>query len=273
MTILVPPTEVAAAPERWTMLDASWVYPPLDAAGIDVRRRYAEAHPPGALFLDLAKLSLPHRSAPDVPALRPPDGPVLRRLLATAGIGLASPLVVTDMDGGTTTAPFARLALLDAGFATVQLLAGGTPAWVASGLPLTDATPRLLDGERSVTSGGGRFVTPAATRQALADAVTTVIDARMVPSNTGILPERFADVAFEADAVLRPSAVLVDDATGQRFAATEAVRSAAEAAGLTTGRRLLARCHFGVGAAVVATALEIAGYGPVQADTDLLLGG
>jgi hypothetical protein len=51
----------------------------------------------------------------------------VRELLAPAAPTEVSPIVITDMDGGCTTAPLARLLLMDAGYQRVQLL-NGTPA-------------------------------------------------------------------------------------------------------------------------------------------------
>jgi len=55
-------------------------------------------------------------------------------------------IVITDMDGGCTSAPFARHLLIDAGYPNVHLLDGGTPAWAqVHGHRLTDARPRFLE--------------------------------------------------------------------------------------------------------------------------------
>jgi thiosulfate/3-mercaptopyruvate sulfurtransferase len=260
---------LASSPAR--VLDASWVYPPLNAADVNVRARYAEAHIPGSVFLDLAALS-PARSG-DVAAIAPPGPASLRRLLAGIGAGLGDPLVVTDQDGGVATAPFARLALLDAGFADVRLLDGGTPAWAAAGRPLTAAgatvlaTPVAGDGPH-----GGRFVGTDATRAALADGSAAVVDARFVPTNEGILPPRFAAVHVPATAVLRPGEVLAETAAGPRFRAAKELRELAAARGLADGAAVVVTCHFGVGAAVVAAALEIAGVADVRVDAASVLG-
>jgi len=264
--------EVATlAAGRALVLDASWVYPPLNAAGVDVRERYREAHIPGAGFLDLAALSPPR--AADVAAIAPPTPATLRAALAEFGVGPHDPLVVTDQDGGVGTAPFARLALLDAGFADVRLLDGGTPAWAAAGGPLTSQRPWFaaapVVGEPACD---GRFVDTATTRVALADGSAAVVDARFVPKNDGVLPPRFADVTVPTTAVLRPGEVIEETASGARFKGADELRELAAARGLADGRRAIVTCHFGVGAAVVATALELAGVADVRVDRDSVLG-
>jgi len=255
------------------VLDASWLYPPLNPAGIDVRARYREAHIPGAVFLDLAALSPRRRAAADVPALAPPPPANLRAALDAFGVGADEPVVVTDQDGGVATAPFARLALLDAGFADVRLLDGGTPAWAAAGRPLTSRRARAaaapVAGE---PARGGRFVDTAATRAALADGSAAVVDARFVPTNDGVLPPRFAGVEIPATAVLRPGEVIEETVGGARFRGAGELRALAAARGLDRGRPVIVTCHFGLAAAVVATALELAGVAEVRVDRESVLG-
>jgi len=260
-----------AAARRALVVDASWVYPPLNAAGIDVRARYREAHVPGAVFLDLAALSPPRPA--DVAAIAPPTPASLRAALAAIGQGPDDPVIVTDQDGGVGTAPFARLALLDAGFADVRLLDGGTPAWAAAGRALTAEGARIVAAPKvDAPAGGGRFVDTAATRRALANGSAAVVDARFVPTNEGVLPARFAEVAIPATAVLRPGEVIEETVDGARFKDAPALRALAVARGLAPGRPVIVTCHFGVGAAVVATALELAGVADVRVDRDSVLG-
>ncbi len=268
---LLAPDDLAAS-ARFRVLDASWIYPKLNEAGIDVRQRYAEAHLPGALFLDLAALSLPYPNAPDVPALRPPHPDTLRRLLAAEGIGPATPLVVTDFDGGTTTAPFARLALIDAGFADVLLLDGGNAGWAAAGLALTAERPRFVTGAASTPTDDGRFVSTATTWQAIACGAATVVDARAMASNDVILPARFAEVEIPTDVVLRPGEVVVEAAEGQRFRSPAELAAIARTRGIARNRPSIITCHFGLGAAAVATALEIAGHPAPAVDAASILG-
>jgi 3-mercaptopyruvate sulfurtransferase SseA len=59
--VLISTADLRRVSDTAIILDAAWVYPPLNHAGIDVRRRYAEAHIPGSWFLDLAALSEPAR--------------------------------------------------------------------------------------------------------------------------------------------------------------------------------------------------------------------
>src|SRR5262249_10293317 len=104
-------------------------------------------HIPGSWFLDLAALSR-SVSLPDprIPALMRPPRALVQAVLAGAVPSRQWPIVVTDSDGGCTSAPFARWLLKDAGYENVRLLDGGTPAWsLENGLALTQAEPRLLE--------------------------------------------------------------------------------------------------------------------------------
>lgn len=127
--VLITCDDLRAASDEATILDASWIYEPFNHARVDVRKRYADAHIPGSWFLDLPSFSHPaDRHDPRVEVITLPRPEVLRTVLAQAGARPSSPVVVTDMDGGGTTAPFARKALMHAGFDNVRLLDGGTPA-------------------------------------------------------------------------------------------------------------------------------------------------
>jgi len=272
-SVLIEAAALAADRPAFTVLDASWLYPPLNPAGVDVRRRYLEAHIAGAVFLDLEALSPARAGVDDVPAIAPPGPEALRAALAAIGIGADRPLVLTDQDGGVSTAPFARLALLDAGFANVRLLHGGTPAWVAAGLPLTAAEARIIDAPRSgACRRRGRFVDNSATRRALATAGARVVDARMTPENEAVLPARYRGVAIPAHVVLRPHEVLLETTAGLEFRSPSHLQALGRARGLDTAATVITTCHFGLAAATVATALELAGLGCPHADADSLLG-
>lgn len=193
---------------------------------------------------------------------------MLRTVLARAGADLRSLVVVTDMDGGCTTAPFARHALLEAGYLDVRLLAGGTPAWCAAGGELTDAAPRYLgaglgsDDAASAPAreGGSVFATHAELMRALDDpAGAQIVDSRALPSNRGILPTDYEGLEVPASAFVPSTAVVEEAGAGLQFRPAGRLGAALRAAGIDPGRPTITICYFGVGASVVATALEIAG--------------
>lgn len=255
--------------ERATVLDASWIYAPFNQAGIDVRARYAEAHIPGSWFLDLEALSDPRRILdPRVAVVTPPAPHVLRAAMARTGADLDAPIVVTDMDGGCTTAPFARHALVSAGFADVRLLDGGTPAWTEAGGEVTGAGPRVLDGvldrAPAPTEGerDGVFASLHDLTAALGDAGgAQVVDTRAVPDNEDVLPADYAGLAIPAHVVVPSVSVVEEAGAGQRFRSGDALRRVFADAGVDAGRPKIITCYFGLGSSVVATAMEIARQG------------
>jgi thiosulfate/3-mercaptopyruvate sulfurtransferase len=254
---------------RAVVLDASWIYGPFNAAGIDVRERYAHGHIPGSWFLDLDALS-DRRLDPRVPAPSPPPPEVLRAALARAGAKPDSLIVVTDMDGGCTTAPFARHALLDAGFTDVRLLDGGTPAWRAAGAPVTAADPRSLDTAGAPPSGRKPATSVLASLERLTAALADpqadqVVDSRMAPSNTGVLPRDYEDLTIPTSAFVSSASVVEEAGAGLRFKPAADLRQLLLEAGIDPERPKITSCYFGLGASVVATAIELAGLGPVTA--------
>jgi thiosulfate/3-mercaptopyruvate sulfurtransferase len=269
--VLITTAELRRVAATAIVLDASWVYPPFNHAGVDVRRQYAEAHIPGSWFLDLAALSDPARRCdPRVEAITPPRTDTLHAVMARTGADPGALIVVTDMDGGCTTAPFARHVLMDAGYLDVRLLDGGTPAWrIEAGA--TDADPGYLDAASrpepsSSRAGSARvFVSYDDLVGVLAGrTVAQVVDGRAEPGNEGVLPADYAGLAIPAAAQVSSSAVLEPVGAGLRFRRDHALVRIFGEAGVAARRPKVATCYFGVGASVVATAMEIAGYGPAR---------
>jgi thiosulfate/3-mercaptopyruvate sulfurtransferase len=134
---LVPAAELAAmlhepdlriADVRWSLA--------APAAG---RVAYAEAHLPGAVFVDLDTVL----TAPTGPGRHPLPAPAaFVAALASLGIGLEHRVVAYDDAGGTVTA---RLWwMLDVlGHPRVAVLDGGIDAWRAAGLPVSVEVPEL----------------------------------------------------------------------------------------------------------------------------------
>jgi 3-mercaptopyruvate sulfurtransferase SseA len=252
------------------ILDASWVYPPFNHARINVKRRYAEAHIPASWFLDLTALSDPaRRHDPRIDVITPPRRETIHAVMARTGACLSSLIVITDMDGGCTTAPFARYALLDAGYTDVRLLDGGTPAWRhESGA--TDAEPRYLDAaEQAESSPAPAELGPVfahyddVVRVLGSRAVAQVVDSRAEPSNEGVLPVDYAGLAVPAAVHVSSSGMLERVGAGLRFKSERELALIFGDAGVDAGQRKITTCYFGFGASVVATALEIAAYGAV----------
>lgn len=269
--VLITVDELRAALNEATILDASWIYPPLNHAGIDVRKRYAVAHIPRSWFLDLASLSDPaKRYDPRVEVATPPRPEVLQAALAQAGAGPSSLVVVTDMDGGCTTAPFARHALMHAGFANVRLLDGGTPAWRGGPVGLTDGEPRYLQAgavpgpSTPDVDQGCAFASYGWIKRVLEGRQPAqIVDSRVDRSNQGFLPLDYVGLEVPAAAHVPSNGVLEPADDALRFRREPELREIFVTAGIDRRAFKVTTCYFGMGASVVATALEIAAFDPV----------
>jgi 3-mercaptopyruvate sulfurtransferase SseA len=87
---------------------------------------------------------------------------------------------------------------------------------------------------------------------------------RALPNNYGVLPEDYQTIEIPCTCIVRPPEVVEETPRRQWF------RQPARIAALLAERRVrshatkIATCYFGVGAAVVATAFEIAGSEPAR---------
>lgn len=269
---MIEPTVLYGAMASFAVIDASWIYPVLNSTGVDMHREYARCHIPGAQFVDLAALRDPGQLADrrlDM-ILTPPRPGTLRAALAQADIDTQTPIVVYDMDGGATTAPFMRYCLLDAGFANVRLLRGGLPGWRnLHKLPVTDNGPQFLD---SVPQSARAIEADAAlndnpifigykdfiARKNKAD--TQDIDARMGDNRFAGLPEDYGPVSIPATHRIGYGKIIEDKGFWQEFQNAESLSALFNSHGLHTDRETITHCYFGMAASNMMTALELAGF-------------
>jgi thiosulfate/3-mercaptopyruvate sulfurtransferase len=127
------------------LLDVRWRLggPP----GLD---SYREGHLPGAVFTDLER----DLAAPPSPAGRHPlpDPAVFTDAMRAAGVSEGRPVVVYD-DRDATAAARAWWLLRYHGHQNVRVLDGGYQAWLAAGLPVTQATPAAKPGDFTAQPG------------------------------------------------------------------------------------------------------------------------
>jgi thiosulfate/3-mercaptopyruvate sulfurtransferase len=147
-TLLVWPAtlaeELASEPVP-VLLDARWRLggPP----GLD---SYREGHLPGAVFVDLDR----DLAAPPGPAGRHPlpDPAVFTDAMRAAGVSEDRPVVVYD-DRDATAAARCWWLLRYHGHRSVRVLDGGYQAWLAAGLPVTQADPGVTPGHFTARPG------------------------------------------------------------------------------------------------------------------------
>jgi thiosulfate/3-mercaptopyruvate sulfurtransferase len=146
--LLVSPAALAgelASEPGPVLLDVRWRLggPP----GLD---SYREGHLPGAVFTDLER----DLAAPPGPAGRHPlpDPAVFTDAMRAAGVSEDRPVVVYD-DRDATAAARAWWLLRYHGHQNVRVLDGGYQAWLAAGLPVTQAAPAAKPGDFTARPG------------------------------------------------------------------------------------------------------------------------
>ena len=146
--LLVSPAALAgelASEQAPALLDVRWRLggPP----GLD---SYREGHLPGAVFTDLDR----DLAAPPGPAGRHPlpDPAVFTGAMRAAGVSQDRPVVVYD-DRDATAAARAWWLLRYHGHQNVRVLDGGYQAWLAAGLPVTQADPAAQPGDFTARPG------------------------------------------------------------------------------------------------------------------------
>lgn len=227
------------------LLDASWH---LD--GRDGRAEFAEAHAPGAVFVDLDGIS---DAGSDLPHTLPSPA-AFAASMGLLGVSERSAVVVYDA-AGLFSAARVWWMLKAMGAADVRVLDGGLPAWIAAGHAVEAGLPPRPD----FAVFCPRF-DPATTadfesvRAALADGMQ-VVDARGAARFRGEMAEPRAGVrgGHMPGAINLPYGALLNaDGTMKRG---EALEAAFAAAGVDTGRPVVTTCGSGVTAAILSLGL------------------
>jgi thiosulfate/3-mercaptopyruvate sulfurtransferase len=212
------------------------------------RRRYASAHLPGAVFLDL-DTDLSDTTVEDAGRHPLPDRETLAGLLGRLGIGNQHTVVAYDDSGGAIAARLWWL-LRWLGHADVAVLDGGWRAWTDAGLPTTPDVPEHPPASFTIHPPLTKVV-DRSTVQHRGDSV--LYDARA--------PERYFGEVEPVDPIAGriPGAVNIPTATllgpGGRFLPPEEL---ATTLGPTT-EQSIASCGSGVTACAVILAAVAAG--------------
>ncbi|MFC0531139.1 sulfurtransferase [Phytohabitans kaempferiae] len=230
-----------------TLIDVRW-----RLAGPPGRDDYAAGHLPGAVFLDLdADLCGPPGDGGRHPL---PDPANLQRVLREAGVREGHPVVAYDLGDGLSAAR-AWWTLRWAGHATVRVLDGGYPAWVAAGLPVTTEVPSPEPGDITVRPGGLPVLDAEAAGRLASEGV--LVDVRAAPRYRGEVEPVDPVAGHIPGAVNLPTTDHLE-ADG-RLRAAGAIRSRFAEAGVDEGVRVGAYCGSGITAAHTVLALHLAG--------------
>ncbi|HZO92126.1 MAG TPA: rhodanese-like domain-containing protein [Candidatus Baltobacteraceae bacterium] len=217
------------------------------------REQYAAGHIPGAVHLDYGD----DLSDPETPyATR--VAPAIRFAWTMGAAGIGDEHVVVAYDAGTV--PFAaRMVwmLRYYGHPEAYVLAGGLPAWIASGRALETGAAAASASSRATFTP--RVVEPL---RASRDEVLAIADGRcdeqLVETQRDLTyAQRDRDIR---NAVRISGNLLLEDERGGRIAAHETLERLVREAGLDPRKRTVVSCGSGVSAAGAWLALREAGF-------------
>jgi thiosulfate/3-mercaptopyruvate sulfurtransferase len=258
LPLLVEPTWLHARLDRpeLRIVDASWYLPD---AGRDPRTEYAEAHLPGAIFLDLST-DLADPTAPIRNTLAPLEA--LQHTLGRAGISSEHPVVVYDRLAGYS-AGRVWWTLRYAGHENAGLLDGGLELWRSLGLPLSRDEPRHPPVEFRARPRPAWLARKADVLRAVQEGSACVVDARSAARFRGEAPEH----APRRGRIPGSRNVAWDEnLAGElpRLRDRAELRALYEARGVRFDRPAIASCGSGVTASLDAFALTWLGHGDVS---------
>ena len=166
------------------IFDASWHMP---ASGRNAAHEWAEAHIPGARYIDFdGRVCDPHSDLPHMM----PDAALFTRELQSLGLNHDSTVVVYD-SLGMFSSPRVWWMLRAMGFANAAILDGGLPAWNAAGYPLENAaqSPAYRPGDFVAEVQPDMIVDCAQVMDALDKPEKLVLDARSAERFRGDVEE------------------------------------------------------------------------------------
>jgi thiosulfate/3-mercaptopyruvate sulfurtransferase len=220
-------------------------------------RLFADAHIPGAVFLDW----MTDLVDPEDPTPLQLAGPErFAAAMSRAGVGDGTSVVCYD-DTGSLYASRVWWSLQTYGCASARVLDGGWPAWVGSGRPSTTAqlapepvtfTPRLDPRRRLSTSD---------LRGLVGSSDVDLVDARGPADFAGQQGDTARLGRLPASVNVPAATVTAED--GQHFLQPDALAAIFAHAGLSRGRRVIVYDATGIGASKVALALALVGYSDV----------
>ena len=235
----------ARTPDDVVVLDASKHLPD---AGRDAAADYAEAHIPGARFMDMPNL---HDASASVVNTMPSAAQTAEHM-AALGIGPDDAIVLYD-DSQIKSSARAWFILREHGFSNVAILDGGLEKWRRENRPLEsgEAGPAAVPPARLPEAE--RVIAKDALRSRIESGEARVVDARDAERfgqghHPGAVNVFFRDV-FEPDGTYKSPADL---------------RALFAERGLDASQPLVTSCNSGMTASVLFFAMHRAGYDTMQ---------
>lgn len=234
------------------IVDATFFLP---GTGRDARSEFEAAHIPGAVFLDIDTLADPDHPAP---GMVPPDAMMTQRVQAL-GLDADSRIVVYDNSSVRSAARgWWMLRLFGVG-ASVAILDGGLPKWLAEGRPMQAGSPAPRPGNAIARQRPGAVRGKADILANLDSGTEQLIDARGKGRFTGEEKEPRPGMAsghIPGSRNLPYSALFNAD---NSMKSGEELRRLFVDAGLDLDRPVVTTCGSGVTAAILLAGLETLG--------------
>lgn len=228
----------------------------LPDAGRDAAAEFAEAHIPGAKFLELSTFVDP---ASEVPAAVP-NAAIFTQRVQSLGINAGDRIVIYD-DSAVKTSARAWFILRLHGVKDVAILNGGLQKWRTEGRPLEAGAPESPAEKGTITASIGDVETrlKADVLVNIESRAEQLIDARGAGRFTGEQPDFRPEIPsghIPGSLNLPFNSVYKPDGT---FKEIDTIRDVFERAGTELSRPIITTCGGGVTAAVLLFALQLAG--------------
>lgn len=266
-TYLIPPSKLSPALQSTNTLKilcASWFLPNSPHTGQAV---YAASRIPNARFFDLDAVKDPSSPYPHMLSSASDFASAMGKL----GIKKTDTVVVYDSkELGLFSAPRVAWMLKGFGHEHVHIL-DNFKVWCEQGYPVEEGEPQPLKAEDEVEYGNAVEPSNVAGYDEMVEGAksrfdgTTVLDARPKGRFTGEAPEPRPGLSsgHMPGSVSLPFVDVLDPITKQMLPKEE-LRKIFKERGVEDGKPVITSCGTGVTAAVLDTALEVAGYGERQ---------
>lgn len=239
--------------EEVRVLDGSFHLP---GSGRDPRAEYAAAHIPGARFFDIDGI---RDEADPLPHMLP-SAEVFACAAGALGIDANSFVIAYDQPG-SFAAPRVWWTFRSFGHHRVAVLDGGLAAWMAAGLPVTDAPPRIVPASFPARFDPRLVRSAEAVAATIGDASVQVVDARPAGRYAGrdAEPRPAARSGHVPGAVNLPFLGFVDAGRNGAWRSAGALQAAFETAGVDPQKPITAYCGSGVTACTIAFGAHLLG--------------
>lgn len=231
----------------------------LPGAPRDARAEYEAEHIPGAVFLDLEKVS---DSSNPVPHMVPPE-PKFASRMASLGLRDGQRFVVYD-NSPLHSAARAWWMLRSFGAHYVAILDGGLQKWKSEGRPLESGRPQVRHGHFSPSFEAGAVADKDGVAGLIGDGRHEIVDARGAARFTGEEAEPRPGMAsghIPGSKNLPQGTLFNPDDSWKRG---DDLRGAFEAAGVDLAKPMVATCGSGITACVLLFGAHLLGKEDVR---------